>query len=177
MSICGADRESGGTHLGCIEKMTELYPRIKDALLKINFVERYEKLSARFSVARTPVNDRLIYIDGEEVMEMIRAAGYSPRFNTKEKFYKIEEEHIEKYSFGIHIILRDGRVELVWAVKENGALLLGAPWGTYSRRLIDANYRIKPPVFGTYEELEAILKIVFEMYEDFKNALQCEKIM
>lgn len=157
--------------------MAEMNPKIKDALLKINFVERYEKLSARFSVARTPVNDRLIYIDGEEVMEMIRAAGYSPRFNTKEKFYKIEEEHIEKYSFGIHIILRDGRVELVWAGKENGALLLGAPWGTYSRRLIDANYRIKPPVFGTYEELEAILKIVFEMYEDFKNALQCEKIM
>lgn len=156
--------------------MAEMDPKIKDALLKINFVERYEKLSARFSVARTPVNDRLIYIDGEQVMEMIRAAGYSPRFNTKEKFYKIEEEHIGKYSFGIHIILRDGRVELVWVVKENGALLLGAPWGTYSRRLIDANYRIKPLVFGTYEELEAILKIVFEMYEDFKNALQCEKI-
>lgn len=92
--------------------MAEMNPKIKDALLKINFVERYEKLSARFSVARTPVNDRLIYIDGEEVMEMIRAARYSPRFNTKEKFYKIEEEHIEKYSFGIHIILRDGRVEL-----------------------------------------------------------------
>lgn len=156
--------------------MAEMNPKIKDALLKINFVERYEKLSARFSAAGTPVNDRFIYIDGEEVMEMIRAAGYSPRFNTKEKFYKIEEEHIGKYSFGIHIILRDGRVELVWVVKENGTLLLGAPWGTYSRRLIDANYRIKPPVFGTYEELEAILKIAFEMYEDFKNALQCEKI-
>ena len=156
--------------------MAEMNPKIKDALLKINFVERYEKLSARFSVARTPVNDRLIYIDGEEVMEMIRAARYSPRFNTKEKFYKIEEGHIGKYSFGIHIILRDGRVELVWVVKENRALLLGAPWGTYSRRLIDANYRIKPPVFGTYEELEAILKIVFEMYEDFKNALQFKEI-
>ena len=151
--------------------MAEMNPKIKDALLKINFVERYEKLSARFSVARTPVNDRLIYIDGEEVMEMIRAAGYSPRFNTKEKFYKIEEEHIGKYIFGIHIILRDGRVELVWVVKENGTLLLGSPWGTYSKRLIDVNYRIKPPVFGTYEDLEAILKIVFEMYEDFKNTL------
>lgn len=156
--------------------MARMNPKIKDALLKINFVERYEKLSAQFSVARTPANDRLIYIDGEEVMEMIRAAGYSPRFNTKEQFYKIEEEHIGKYIFGIHIILRDGRVELVWVVKENGALLLGAPWGTYSRRLIDANYRIKPPVFGTYEDLEVILAIVFEMYEDFKNALQHEEI-
>lgn len=156
--------------------MAEMNPKVKDALLKISFVERYEKLSAHFSAARTPANNRLIYIDGEEVMEMIQAAGYSPRFNTKEKFYKIEEEHIGKYIFGIHIILRDGRVELVWVVKENGALLLGSPWGTYSKRLIDVNYRIKPPVFGTYEDLEAILEIVFELYEDFKNVLQCEEI-
>ena len=76
--------------------MAEMNPKIKDALLKINFVERYEKLSAQFGVARTPANDRLIYIDGEEVMEMIQAAGYSPRFNTKEQFYKIEKEHIGK---------------------------------------------------------------------------------
>ena len=151
--------------------MAEITHKIKTALRKNSFVERYEKLSAHFSTARTPANNRLIYIDGEEVMEMIQAAGYSPRFNTKEKFYKIEEEHIGKYIFGIHIILRDGRVELVWVVKENGTLLLGSPWGTYSKRLIDVNYRIKPPVFRTYEDLEAILKIVFEMYEDFKNTL------
>ncbi len=171
MSICGADRESGGTHLGCIEKMTELYPRIKDALLKINFVERYEKLSARFSAAKTLSDDRLIYLDGEKVMAMIRAAGYSPQFDTREKFYRIKEEHIGKYSFNIHIILRYGVAELVWVVKEDGVLLLGAPWSTYSRRLIDVNYRIKNPVFGTYADLEEILKIVFEMYEDFKRAL------
>lgn len=151
--------------------MTELNPKIKDALLKINFVERYEKLSARFSAAKTPLDDRLIYMDGEEVMAMIQAAGYSPQFNAKEKFYKIKEEHIGKYTFNIHIILRNGMVELVWVVKENGVLLLGAPWSTYSRRLIDVNYRIKNPVFGTYEDLEEILNIVFEMYDDFKRAL------
>ncbi len=151
--------------------MAEMNPKVKDALLKISFVERYEKLSAHFSTARTPANNRLIYIDGEEVMEMIQAAGYSPRFNTKEKFYKIEEEKIGEYVFGVHIILWEGIVDLVWVVKENGILLLGAPWGTYSRRLIDVNYRIKKPVIETYEDLEDILKITFGMYEDFKNAL------
>ena len=119
--------------------MTELNPKIKDALLNINFVERYEKLSARFSAAKIPQDDRLIYMDGEEVMAMIRAAGYSPQFNTREKFYRIKEEHIGKYSFNIHIILRYGVAELVWVVKEDGVLLLGAPWSTYSRRLIDVN--------------------------------------
>ena len=64
-----------------------------------------------------------------------------------------------------------GMVDLVWIVRENGELLLGAPWGTYSRRLIDNNYRIKKPIIGTYEDLEEILKITFKMYEDFKSTL------
>lgn len=36
-----------------------------------------------------------------------------------------------------------GMADLVWVVRENGELLLGEPWGVYSRRLIDVNYRIK----------------------------------
>lgn len=42
--------------------------------------------------------------------------------------------------------------------------------GTYSRRLIDGSYRIKPPIFGTYEDLEEIKK-TFLMYEEFKKTL------
>ncbi len=60
---------------------------------------------------------------------------------------------------------------MVWVVRENDELLLGAPWGTYLRRLIDSSYRIKKPILGTYEDLEEILKITFEMYEDFKSIL------
>ena len=85
--------------------------------------------------------------------------------------YKIREEQVERFTLGVHIILQDGMVDLVWVVRENGELLLGAPWGTYSRRLIDSSYRIKKPIFGTYEDLEQILKITFKMYEDFKNVL------
>ncbi len=62
-------------------------------------------------------------------------------------------------------------VDLVWVVREDGELLLGAPWGIYSRRLVDSSYRIKKPVFGTYEDLEQILKITFKMYEDFNIVL------
>lgn len=149
----------------------ELNPKIKCSLIKIDFIDRYEKLSNKFSAERTPSGRRLVYIDGEEVMEIIQELGYSPLFNTKEKFYKIKEEHIDKFTFGVHIILRGGMVDLVWVVKENDEILLGAPWGTYSKRLIDINYRIKKPIFGTYEDLDEILKVSFEMYEDFKRAL------
>lgn len=151
--------------------MIELNHKIKDSLIKIQFINRYESLSNAFSAERTPPSKRLIYIDGEEVMEMIQKMGYTPEFDSKEKFFKILEEHIDKYTFGVHIILQDGMVDIVWIVKEKAELILGAPWGTYSRRLINSSYRIKKPVFGTYEDLEEILKIAFLMYEDFKSVL------
>lgn len=149
----------------------ELNPKIKNALIKMNFVQRYEEISNKFNAEKTPHNERLIYIDGEEVMDMIRDFGYSPLFNTKEKFFKIQEEQVGAFRFGVHIILDCGMVDLVWVVKESGELILGTPWSIYSRILIDANYRIKKPIFGTYEDLEEILKDTFAMYEDFKSAL------
>lgn len=151
--------------------MTELNPKIKGALIKMNFIKRYEDLSNKFNAQKTPPSERLVYIDGEEVMEMIHDLGYSPLFDAKEKFYKIQEEQVGIFNFGVHIILQGGLVDLVWIVKNNSELLLGAPWSAYSRRLVDVNYRIKKPAFGTYEDLEDILKITFEMYEDFKHIL------
>jgi len=150
--------------------MTELHYKIKNALIKMNFIKRYEELSSRFSGERMPLKERLVYVERDEVMDTVRDLGYFPVFDAREKFFKIKEEQVESFTFGFHIILRDGMVDLVWVVRENGELLLGAPWSTYSRRLVDVNYRIKKPVFGTYEELENILKAAFEMYEDFKFA-------
>lgn len=149
----------------------ELNPKIKDSLIKMNFISRYEELSNSYNSERTPSENRLIYIDGKEVMDMIEERGYIPKFDSKEKFYKIQEEHVDKYTFTVHYILRDGMVDIVWVVKENEELILGAPWGTYSRRLLNSSYRIKKPVFGSYEDLEDIIEKTFCMYEDFKNIL------
>ena len=121
----------------------ELDIKIKESLIKMDFVKRYEELSKKFDAVRTPSNNRLIYIDCEEIMEMNHNLGYFPQFDVKEKFYKIKEEQVSQFTL----------------------------WGTYTKRLINANYRIKKPVFGTYEDIEEILRITFDMYEDFKHAL------
>ncbi len=120
----------------------------------MDFIRRYEELSGHFSSGRTPSSDRLVYVERDEVMSIIRDLGYSPMFHAKEKFYKIKEEQAGSFKLGFNIILRDGMSDLVWVVRENGEFLLGEPWSVYSRRLIDVNYRIKKPVFGTYEDLE-----------------------
>ena len=150
----------------------ELNSIIKDALTSINFVSRYEELSQSFTVQRIPLNQRLIYIDGEMVLEIIEKLGYKATFEPKEKFYKTHNEQIGRFTARIHIILTGGMVDLVWVVSENEELLLGSPWGTYSKRLIASNYRIKKPVYGSYDHLEEKLKVSFEMYEDFKKELK-----
>ena len=79
----------------------------------------------------------------------------------------VKEEQNGKYTFGFHIILRSGSAEFVWGVKDGKEVLLGSPWGVYAKRIIVPSYRIKLPFFGTYEDLEEILRIAFGMYEDF----------
>ena len=92
-------------------------------------------------------------------------------FDSHEKFFKIKEEQFGKYKFGFHISLRDGNAELIWVVREGNTVILGLLWGIYSRLMIDPDYRIKRPFYGTYDDLEHILEVAFEMYKDFKNAM------
>ena len=151
--------------------MIELNANIKEALLEINFTERYKSLSERYDSERTSNSKRLIYIDGEEVLEILQELGYASIFDEKEKFFKIMEEEQKNYSFGANVILQDGMVDMVWVIKEKGKVILGSPLGTYSRRISKDSSRIKKPIFGTYEDLEEILRTLFSMYEDMKKAL------
>lgn len=104
-------------------------------------------------------------------MDTIRDLGYDSKFDSREKFYKLKEEKIGNYVFGFHISLYDGTVELIWVVKENDKVLLGSPWGTYAKRLIDSSYIIKKPIIGDYDDLECVLREAFIMFEDFKKAI------
>ena len=145
-------------------------PRIADALMRIDFIRRYEELSHRFSAAKMPAVNQLECINHRKVLGVIEKLGYSAKYYAKEKFFQIEEQ-IENMTFAVHICFHSGRVEMIWVVRENGELLLGSPWFEYSCRLIDIDYIIKSAYAGTYETLEEILKITFGMYEDFKKIL------
>ena len=149
----------------------ELNPIIKQALLDIDFIGRYQRLSDEYSAEKVPSKERLVYVDGDEVFEMLSKLGYESSFDSREKFFKIKEEQFGKYEFGFHISLRDGNAELIWVVREGDTVILGLPWGIYSRLMVDPDYRIKRPVYGTYDDLEHILEVAFEMYKDFKNAI------
>ena len=74
--------------------MIELNSKVKDALIKIDFIRRYEELSNKFNVERTPVGKRLVYIDGEIFPECVcKIHGEDDfKFNThSDKFFKLGE--------------------------------------------------------------------------------------
>lgn len=145
--------------------------KVEQALIKIDFIERFKALSETYNDERVPPNRRLEYFDGELIMDIISELGYLPIFNSKEKFFKIQEEKEGPFTFGVHLDFRYGICEIIWVVKEGKTLLLGTPWTIFPREMINPKYIIKYPRFETYEDLDEILKIVFLMYEDFKKAL------
>ena len=53
----------------------KLDTRVEQALRDINFVERYEALSNKFSRGRTPKEKALDYYDGDFLMEIINSFG------------------------------------------------------------------------------------------------------
>ena len=148
----------------------ELNPIVKEALVNIDFIERYQRLSNEFSDEKIPSEKRLVNVDKTEVFRILNKLGYEASYDSRERFFKIKEERIGKYSFGFYMILR-GYADLIWVIREDDQVLLGAPWGTYSKRMLDPEQKIKHPFYGTYDDLEQILTTAFEMYKDFKKAI------
>ena len=149
----------------------KLDTRVEQALRDINFVERYEALSNKFSRGRTPKEKALDYYDGEFLMEIINSFGYEVKFNKKEYFFSLKKEKNGQYEFGFKFSLEYGMVELIWDLKDsNQKVLLGTNLFTIIRLLTSPENKIMDPIISDYVDFRDVMKIAFEMYEDFKQA-------
>lgn len=150
--------------------MIYLEPNVEQALIDMNFIKKYEELSKQYDEVRVPLEKRFIFIDIETVKDILNRIGYEAKFDCKEKFFKTKDKKFGKYSYTCYFMLNDGKVDMIWVIYENDNLIVGDPIGMYSRLMIDYDYIIKKPVFKGYEDLEKILRIEFEMFEEFRNA-------
>lgn len=144
--------------------------RVEQALQEINFVERYEQLSNYYSKDRTPEGQELDYFDGDFLIDIVKLLGYKVHYDKREHFFYIDLESVGKFQFGFHFALEFGRLELIWVVYEGEEVLLGSPWTRYARLMTACDYIIKQPVISDYIDFRDVMKIAFEMYEDFKQA-------
>ena len=88
----------------------KLDTRIEQALIEINFVDRYEKVSAYYSQKRTQKGQELDYFDGDFLMEIVELLGYKAQYDKRERFFHIDLEEIGHFRFGCHFAFERGRL-------------------------------------------------------------------
>ena len=138
---------------------------------KINFTKRYEELSKKYSTA--PSDDLLEILDIDLTKDIIESFGYKARYYRGERFFRISDKK-EGYDFYFNIALDYGMAELIWAVYHNKELVrdVSVPWGVIYQYLLHIKeYSGTPDYsrFRDYDELEDILRDVFDIWEDFKR--------
>ena len=144
--------------------------RVEKALIEINFVERYENISKKYNRERTPKGQELDYFDGDFLMEIVELLGYKAQYDKRERFFHIDLEEIGNFRFGFHFAFERGRLELIWVIYEGNKAIMGSPFASYAKWLISRDYIILKPVISSYDDFEQVMKISFDMYEDFKQA-------
>ena len=148
----------------------KLDTRVEQALIEINFVERYENISKKYNRERTPKGQELDYFDGDFLMEIVELLGYKAQYDKRERFFHIDLEEIGHFRFGFHFSFERGRLELIWVIYEGNKAIMGSPFASYAKWLISRDYIILDPVISDYVDFRDVMKIAFDMYEDFKQA-------
>ncbi|MFS9041830.1 hypothetical protein QM894_04475 [Streptococcus cristatus] len=148
----------------------KLDTRVEQALHNIDFVEKYENISKKYNRERTPKGQELDYFDGDFLMEIVELLGYKVQYDKRERFFHIELEEIGHFRFGFHFAFERGRLELIWVIYEGDKAIMGSPFASYAKWLISRDYIILDPVISDYVDFRDVMKIAFDMYEDFKQA-------
>lgn len=151
--------------------MRYLEPKVEQALLDMDFIGKYKKLSNKYNELRAPMDKRLKYIDVEIVKDIMSRIGYETKYDRKEKFFKTKDKKNGKYSYRCHFMLDCGKVDMMWIIYKNEKLIVADSIGMYPRFIIDYDYIIKRPAFKNYEDLEKILQTEFEMFKEFRYIL------
>jgi len=103
-------------------------------------------------------------------MEIVELLGYKVQYDKRERFFHINLEEIGHFRFGFHFSFERGRLELIWVIYEGNKSIMGSPFASYAKWLISRDYIILDPVISDYVDFRDVMKIAFEMYEEFKQA-------
>ncbi|HDR3491309.1 hypothetical protein [Bacillus wiedmannii] len=145
-----------------------LKPEIQASLAKIDFIKKHKSLSKQFSDRENTFEN----YENEKAIEIFESLGYKARFMKKENFFILGEvKNKDIYTFRFNISLKYGLVEFIWSARHNGEVRVGNSWDMFVKVLSNGSERLPAVCFHSYEELKEIMKIAFEMYEDFKREL------
>jgi hypothetical protein len=141
--------------------------QLKSKLEKVDFVIRYMNICNKYSNYDKSMDS----VNIEEVKEIFESLLLPFKFYKSERFFKLNEK-VDSYYLQFNIVVKSGYVQFIWHIKQNEEpLKLGwGMWESIIEEMTSLEYTRKP-LFCSYLDLEAILKEVFSIYEDFKEEL------
>ena len=140
------------------EQSMNLDQEIVNALIKIQFVEKYESISNSAFAKYNAAEEKIGRADPKKITELLETAG-------------TEDICIGNYSFRMHFAFNYDFAECIWVVHKNNILILGSPLGVLPRLLVSPNFRIKPPKYSNYDDILIIVKQLKSLFNELQNAL------
>ena len=157
------------------QEQDKRFPINRELFERINFAGRFEALSRQHPIR--PDLDLLMILDFDLTKEILESFGYKIRYFRGERFFQATEKR-DGYEFKFNIALEYGQVELIWAVFRDKKLVrpLSRIWMGLYELLMNVPWEQVPlyPFFGDYDELEAVLRESFSLWEDFKREFLAE---
>ena len=157
------------------QEQDKRFPINRELFERINFAGRFEALSRQHPIR--PDLDLLMILDFDLTKEILESFGYKIRYFRSERFFQATEKR-DGYEFKFNIALEYGQVELIWAVFRDKKLVrpLSRIWMGLYGLLMNVPREQVPlyPFFGDYDELEAVLRESFSLWEDFKREFLAE---
>ncbi len=146
----------------------EMNPVWRKVLEEVGFVSWYRSLSDEFQTTQ-PFADHSI----TEAQDMIMEFGFKKtHYDPKTSFYQVEgvddTRIVKGLGAGVSISLKDGNVEVVVAFDLDNDTRVGGTFSLLPGMLGDPA-PISKPVFTNYKELYALLKKIFQKYDDIGN--------
>lgn len=157
------------------QEQDKRFPINRELFERINFAGRFEALSRQHPIR--PDLDLLMILDFDLIKEILESFGYKIRYFRGERFFRAEEKR-DGYTFGFNIALDYGSAELIWDTECNKKLVreVSDVWMGLYELLMNVPWEQVPryPFFGDYDELEAVLRESFSLWEDFKREFLAE---
>ena len=157
------------------QEQDKRFPINRELFERINFARRFEALSRQHPIR--PDLDLLMILDFDLTKEILESFGYKIRYFRSERFFRAEEKR-DGYTFGFNIALDYGSAELIWDTECNKRLVreVSDVWMGLYELLMNVPWEQVPryPFFGDYDELEAVLRESFSLWEDFKREFLAE---
>ena len=157
------------------QEQDKRFPINRELFERINFARRFEALSRQHPIR--PDLDLLMILDFDLTKEILESFGYKIRYFRGERFFRAEEKR-DGYTFGFNIALDYGSAELIWDTECNKKLVreVSDVWMGLYELLMNVPWEQVPryPFFGDYDELEAVLRESFSLWEDFKREFLAE---